>query len=66
MRFFVSDKEHLQKKNLILFGLFVEDIKISDIFYKIQNFQGTPLASIITRSYKAIKLQALISEFAVN
>ena len=40
-------KEHLQKKHLIFFWLPVEDIKIPYIFYKIQNFQGPPWASII-------------------
>ena len=42
-----SSSKNIYKKNTWFFWLLVEDIKISNIFYKIQNFQGTPWASII-------------------
>ena len=38
----------LTNKAQHIFWFPVEDIKISDMFYKIQNFLGTPWASIIT------------------
>ena len=40
--------KNICKKATNFVVLLVEDIKISDIFFKIQNFLGTALASIIT------------------
>ena len=40
--------ENISKKAHTFFGLLVKDIKISDIFYKRQNFLNTSWASIIT------------------
>ena len=44
----IVNEKTFTKQTPNFFGLLVEDIKILDIFYKIQNFLGTLWASIIT------------------
>ena len=59
-----ASKNIYNKKKLIFFGLLVKDIKISYIFYKIQNFQGPSWASIfatcLTKHLRAEPLEFLL------